>query len=71
MLKILLTNTKVPRSTKVLVAGVKEKILKVPLCGDGAVCSAGWGENPHELRSPCVALQGSRGDPSCGHCIPV
>ncbi|XP_061230729.1 mevalonate kinase isoform X2 [Neopsephotus bourkii] len=30
MLKILLTNTKVPRSTKVLVAGVKEKILKFP-----------------------------------------
>ncbi|XP_010580372.1 PREDICTED: mevalonate kinase isoform X2 [Haliaeetus leucocephalus] len=30
MLRILLTNTKVPRSTKVLVAGVKEKILKFP-----------------------------------------
>ncbi|KFW83328.1 Mevalonate kinase, partial [Manacus vitellinus] len=29
-LRILLTNTKVPRSTKVLVAGVKEKILKFP-----------------------------------------
>ncbi|NXH85332.1 KIME kinase, partial [Edolisoma coerulescens] len=29
-LRILLTNTKVPRSTKVLVAGVKEKILKLP-----------------------------------------
>ncbi|NXG45928.1 KIME kinase, partial [Psilopogon haemacephalus] len=30
MLRILLTNTKVPRSTKVLVAGVKEKLLKFP-----------------------------------------
>ncbi|NXD77151.1 KIME kinase, partial [Halcyon senegalensis] len=30
MLRILLTNTKVPRSTKVLVAEVKEKILKFP-----------------------------------------
>lgn len=30
MLRILLTNTKVPRSTKVLVAGVKEKINKFP-----------------------------------------
>ncbi|XP_062490753.1 LOW QUALITY PROTEIN: mevalonate kinase-like, partial [Pezoporus occidentalis] len=30
LLKILLTNTKVPQSTKVLVAGVKEKILKFP-----------------------------------------
>ncbi|KAJ8263645.1 hypothetical protein COCON_G00161020 [Conger conger] len=30
MLRILLTNTKVPRSTKVLVAGVKEKIDKFP-----------------------------------------
>ncbi|XP_064024492.1 mevalonate kinase [Pogoniulus pusillus] len=30
MLRILLTNTKVPRSTKVLVAGVKEKLLKYP-----------------------------------------
>ncbi|KAE8634265.1 hypothetical protein XENTR_v10002246 [Xenopus tropicalis] len=30
MLHILLTNTKVPRSTKVLVAGVKEKLLKFP-----------------------------------------
>ncbi|KGL79320.1 Mevalonate kinase, partial [Tinamus guttatus] len=29
-LRILLTNTKVPRSTKVLVAGVKDKILKFP-----------------------------------------
>ncbi|XP_009083334.1 PREDICTED: mevalonate kinase, partial [Acanthisitta chloris] len=29
-LRILLTNTKVPRSTKVLVAGVKEKMLKFP-----------------------------------------
>ncbi|NXL57622.1 KIME kinase, partial [Chordeiles acutipennis] len=29
-LRILLTNTKVPRSTKILVAGVKEKILKFP-----------------------------------------
>ncbi|OPJ74940.1 mevalonate kinase isoform X1 [Patagioenas fasciata] len=29
-LRILLTNTNVPRSTKVLVAGVKEKILKFP-----------------------------------------
>ncbi|XP_069070836.1 mevalonate kinase [Pleurodeles waltl] len=29
-LKILLTNTKVPRSTKILVAGVKNKILKFP-----------------------------------------
>ncbi|NWQ84667.1 KIME kinase, partial [Columbina picui] len=29
-LRILFTNTKVPRSTKVLVAGVKEKILKFP-----------------------------------------
>ncbi|NWZ81600.1 KIME kinase, partial [Poecile atricapillus] len=29
-LRILLSNTKVPRSTKVLVAGVKEKILKFP-----------------------------------------
>uniref|UniRef100_A0A8B9D1I8 Mevalonate kinase n=1 Tax=Anser brachyrhynchus TaxID=132585 RepID=A0A8B9D1I8_9AVES len=29
-LRILLTNTKVPRSTKVLVVGVKEKILKFP-----------------------------------------
>ncbi|XP_035747466.1 mevalonate kinase isoform X2 [Egretta garzetta] len=29
-LRILLTNTQVPRSTKVLVAGVKEKILKFP-----------------------------------------
>lgn len=41
MLRILLTNTKVPRSTKVLVAGVKEKILKVrrlPGCGVGDVC---------------------------------
>ncbi|NXU57364.1 KIME kinase, partial [Turnix velox] len=30
MLRILLTNTKAPRSTKVLVAGVKEKMLKFP-----------------------------------------
>ncbi|XP_054248672.1 mevalonate kinase [Indicator indicator] len=30
MLRILLTNTRVPRSTKVLVAGVKEKLLKFP-----------------------------------------
>ncbi|XP_036383532.1 mevalonate kinase isoform X2 [Megalops cyprinoides] len=30
MLRILLTNTKVPRSTKVLVAGVKDKINKFP-----------------------------------------
>ncbi|NWR67695.1 KIME kinase, partial [Bucorvus abyssinicus] len=30
VLRILLTNTKVPRSTKVLVASVKEKILKFP-----------------------------------------
>ncbi|OCU01680.1 mevalonate kinase [Xenopus laevis] len=30
VLHILLTNTKVPRSTKVLVAGVKEKLLKFP-----------------------------------------
>ncbi|KAJ8379357.1 hypothetical protein SKAU_G00001350 [Synaphobranchus kaupii] len=30
MLRILLTNTKVPRSTKVLVAGVKDKIYKFP-----------------------------------------
>ncbi|NXJ82173.1 KIME kinase, partial [Trogon melanurus] len=30
LLRILLTNTKVPRSTKVLVANVKEKILKFP-----------------------------------------
>ncbi|XP_077156929.1 mevalonate kinase isoform X2 [Paroedura picta] len=30
MLRILLTNTQVPRSTKVLVAGVKEKIMKFP-----------------------------------------
>ncbi|XP_069475514.1 mevalonate kinase [Ambystoma mexicanum] len=29
-LRILLTNTKVPRSTKVLVAGVKDKLLKFP-----------------------------------------
>lgn len=29
LLRILLTNTKVPRSTKVLVAGVKDKINKV------------------------------------------
>ncbi|XP_033025353.1 mevalonate kinase isoform X3 [Lacerta agilis] len=29
-LRILLTNTKVPRSTKVLVAGVKDKVLKFP-----------------------------------------
>lgn len=51
-LRILLTNTKVPRSTKILVAGVKEKILKVQHpcgCRDGDVC---WGgEIPHELRS--------------------
>ncbi|MEE6512636.1 hypothetical protein FKM82_019765 [Ascaphus truei] len=30
MLKILLTNTQVPRSTKTLVAGVKDKLLKFP-----------------------------------------
>ncbi|KAG8455717.1 hypothetical protein GDO86_001779 [Hymenochirus boettgeri] len=30
MLQILLTNTQVPRSTKVLVAGVKDKLLKFP-----------------------------------------
>ncbi|XP_063000013.1 mevalonate kinase [Elgaria multicarinata webbii] len=30
MLRILLTNTKVPRSTKILVAGVKDKLLKFP-----------------------------------------
>ncbi|XP_025054233.1 mevalonate kinase isoform X2 [Alligator sinensis] len=29
-LRILLTNTKVPRSTKILVAGVKDKLLKFP-----------------------------------------
>ncbi|XP_053135550.1 mevalonate kinase-like isoform X5 [Hemicordylus capensis] len=29
-LRILLTNTKIPRSTKILVAGVKDKILKFP-----------------------------------------
>ncbi|XP_056182395.1 mevalonate kinase isoform X1 [Falco biarmicus] len=34
MLKILLTNTKVPRSTKVLVAGAKQKILKFPAIMD-------------------------------------
>ncbi|XP_072271477.1 mevalonate kinase isoform X1 [Pyxicephalus adspersus] len=30
MLQILLTNTRVPRSTKILVAGVKDKLLKYP-----------------------------------------
>ncbi|KAM9331386.1 mevalonate kinase [Gastrophryne carolinensis] len=30
LLQILLTNTKVPRSTKILVAGVKDKLLKYP-----------------------------------------
>ncbi|XP_035747472.1 mevalonate kinase isoform X3 [Egretta garzetta] len=45
-LRILLTNTQVPRSTKVLVAGVKEKILKVQHLrgrGDGNAC---WGRFP-------------------------
>lgn len=40
-LRILLTNTKVPRSTKVLVAGVKEKILKVQ-CPRGCRVGCVW-----------------------------
>ncbi|XP_068095412.1 mevalonate kinase [Hyperolius riggenbachi] len=39
VLKILLTNTRVPRSTKVLVAGVKDKLLKYPNIMDPVLSS--------------------------------
>ncbi|NWI18063.1 KIME kinase, partial [Crypturellus soui] len=45
-LRILLTNTKVPRSTKVLVAGVKEKILKVRRCLRGRRWGRAVGDVP-------------------------
>lgn len=77
MLRILLTNTKVPRSTKVLVASVKEKIMKVQHLHHGGVemgAGAGWEGSPHELLSPRGGLQVSQatlGRPLCDCCVPV
>lgn len=75
VLRILLTNTKVPRSTKVLVAGVKEKILKVQHlggCRGGEVC---WGGErtctSSDLLWDCRFHGDLLGDPSCGRCIPT
>lgn len=43
-LQILLTNTKVPRSTKALVAGVRSRLIKV-LLGGGVLWMLGTGDS--------------------------
>ena len=60
LLRILLTNTKVPRSTKLLVAGVKDKLNKV--LNSCCFLTLGFMEPPADTLGPALSASIKHGD---------